>query len=575
MICVDLRGRGDSAYAKDAMSYVPLTYVQDMEALLRAETIDRFVAFGTSLGGLITMLLASTRPGRVIGALLNDVGPHIEPAGLGRIRDYVGQGRSFPTWMHAAWALSEVQGDIFPGNAISDWLDMAKKAMKVGAGGRIVYDYDMKIAEPFAVPGGEAGVDLWPTLAGLAPVPVLIVRGALSDLFSVDTAQRMLGVLPHAELLTVPGKGHAPTLEEPEVAQAITRCSPKWMPPRLRPAPKPHKAPPAMTSLGKPARILHLHSTFDLGGKEARAVRLMNYFGGAAHHTILTAVPDALGARTAINPGIRADFPTDAPSLAGKPSIARYREFVAYFKNFDLILSYNWGAMDGVMARTLFAGQTPLPPVIHHEDGFNEDEAVRLKRKRNWFRMVALARTEALVVPSYTLERIAFDVWKQPDNARAPHRQRHRCRRLCQAPPARRDARLPAPRWRDRHRHARRPARGQEPAPPGPRRRRARYAGAAGDRGRGAGARGDRGRSRARRPERPPADAGLPQEPRALHRPVRHFRFVVGQRAAADLGDRSDGSRASGSSTHGRRRRAHGRARTTRSCSPNPATRQA
>ena len=164
----------------------------------------------------------------------------------------------------------------------------------------------------------------------------------------------------------------------------------------------------------KPACILHLHSTFDLGGKEARAVRLMNHFGGAAHHTILTAVPGALGARAAIQPGIHADFPIDAPSLAGKPSIARYRVFVEYFKKFDLILSYNWGAMDGVMARTLFAGTTPLPPVIHHEDGFNQDEALKLKRKRNWFRMVALARTEALVVPSHTLEGIAFEVWKQP-----------------------------------------------------------------------------------------------------------------------------------------------------------------
>lgn len=221
VICIDLRGRGDSAYAKDAMSYVPLTYVQDMEALLRAENIERFVSLGTSLGGLITMLLASTRPGRVVGALLNDVGPQIEAEGLRRIRDYVGQGRSFPTWMHAAWALSEVQGAVFPGNGISEWLDMAKKAMKVGAGGRIVYDYDMKIAEPFAIPGGEAGVDLWPTLAGLAPVPVLIVRGALSDLFSVATAQRMLDVLPHASLLTVANKGHAPTLEEPEVQAAI------------------------------------------------------------------------------------------------------------------------------------------------------------------------------------------------------------------------------------------------------------------------------------------------------------------------------------------------------------------
>jgi pimeloyl-ACP methyl ester carboxylesterase len=223
VICVDLRGRGDSAYAKDAMSYVPLTYVQDMEALLREQQIERFVSIGTSLGGLITMLLASTRPGRVVGALLNDVGPQIEAAGLARIRDYVGQGRSFPTWMHAAWALSEVQRAVFPDYVISDWLDLAKKTMKVGAGGRIVYDYDMKIAEPFAVPGGEAGVDLWPSLAALAPVPVLIVRGALSDLFSTATAQKMLDMLPQGRLLTVPNKGHAPSLEEPEVAAAIAR----------------------------------------------------------------------------------------------------------------------------------------------------------------------------------------------------------------------------------------------------------------------------------------------------------------------------------------------------------------
>ncbi|WP_017669752.1 alpha/beta hydrolase [Blastomonas sp. AAP53] len=221
VICVDLRGRGDSAYAKDAMSYVPLTYVQDMEALLRAEAIERFVAFGTSLGGLITMLLASTRPGRVVGALLNDVGPQLEPEGLARIRDYVGQGRSFPTWMHAARALSEAQGAVFPGYGVSEWLDLAKKTMKIGPGGRIVYDYDMKIAEPFAVPGGEAGVDLWPTMAGLSPAAVLIVRGALSDVFSRATAERMLTMLPHGRLLTVENKGHAPTLEEPEVMTAI------------------------------------------------------------------------------------------------------------------------------------------------------------------------------------------------------------------------------------------------------------------------------------------------------------------------------------------------------------------
>lgn len=165
----------------------------------------------------------------------------------------------------------------------------------------------------------------------------------------------------------------------------------------------------------KPAKILHLHSTFNLGGKEARAVRLMNHFGGAAEHVILAAQADSLSARDAIDSSIKVTFPDDAPSLAGKPSLGRYREFVSYFRQFDLILSYNWGAMDGVMARTLFSRVQGLPPLIHHEDGFNEDEQQRLNWKRNWFRKFALGAAHALVVPSEQLARIASDVWKQPE----------------------------------------------------------------------------------------------------------------------------------------------------------------
>ena len=165
----------------------------------------------------------------------------------------------------------------------------------------------------------------------------------------------------------------------------------------------------------KPAKILHLHSTFNLGGKEARAVRLMNHFGGQAEHTILSAEPDQLSARDAIDKKIKAHFPQNAPSLAGKPSLARYREFVAYYREFDLILSYNWGSMDGVMARTLFSRVEGLPPLIHHEDGFNEDEQQKLNWKRNWFRKFALGGSRALVVPSRRLEDIAKDVWKQPE----------------------------------------------------------------------------------------------------------------------------------------------------------------
>ena len=161
----------------------------------------------------------------------------------------------------------------------------------------------------------------------------------------------------------------------------------------------------------RPIRILHLHSSFSLGGKEARAVRLMNLMGDRAHHTILSAMPDALGARDAIAPGIVVDFPQDAPPLHGKPSPARYRELARYMTGFELVLSYNWGSMDGVMTHRLFAPFGDLPPLIHHEDGFNEDESVRRNWKRNAFRRLALPTAEALVVPSALLQRIAADEW--------------------------------------------------------------------------------------------------------------------------------------------------------------------
>ena len=160
-----------------------------------------------------------------------------------------------------------------------------------------------------------------------------------------------------------------------------------------------------------PIRILHLHSSFSLGGKEARAVRLMNLMGRRAHHTILSAMPDALGAREAIDPDIAVDFPQDAPPLHGKPAPARYRALARYMRGFDLVLSYNWGAMDGVMAHRIFSRRYRLPPLIHHEDGFNEDESVRRNWKRNMFRRLALPTARALVVPSMLLERIAAGEW--------------------------------------------------------------------------------------------------------------------------------------------------------------------
>lgn len=223
VLAIDLRGRGESAYAKDPMSYVPLTYAQDIAALLAEQNIDRFVAIGTSLGGIVTMLLAGMLPGRVAGALLNDVGPEIEPAGLARIRGYVGRSSTWPTWMHAARATQEANGDIYPDWDIEEWLAMAKRLYRLNANGRIGLDYDLKIAEPFRVPGNEAGPDMWRALAGLGHSPVLVVRGGRSDILSAATAERMIAQLPDAELVTLPGIGHAPTLAEPAVQGAIDR----------------------------------------------------------------------------------------------------------------------------------------------------------------------------------------------------------------------------------------------------------------------------------------------------------------------------------------------------------------
>ena len=141
-------------------------------------------------------------------------------------------------------------------------------------------------------------------------------------------------------------------------------------------------------------------------------MRLMNAFGDAVRHTVLSAVPDALGAREAINPGIAVDFPMRAPSLEGKPALSRYRTLASYMQRFDLILTYNWGSMDAVMTRRMFPKL--LPPLIHHEDGFNADETETLKTKRNLFRRLGLPAAYALVVPSQRLEAIAFDAWKQP-----------------------------------------------------------------------------------------------------------------------------------------------------------------
>mgnify|MGYP000909110084 CR=1 FL=1 len=223
LLCVELRGRGESAHAKDPLTYVPLTYVQDIIALVTELKLARVVLFGTSLGGILTMLLGATRAVPIAGALINDIGPEIDPAGLQRIRTYVGKQVSYPTWIHAARGIAAIQGGAFPDYKLEDWIAMAKRIFRLTPAGRIVWDYDMNIAEPFRLPGGEGGVDLWPAFDGLAEVPLTLVRGELSDILTAETARRMADRHPGLDLVTVPRIGHAPMLTEEQCVAGIDR----------------------------------------------------------------------------------------------------------------------------------------------------------------------------------------------------------------------------------------------------------------------------------------------------------------------------------------------------------------
>jgi pimeloyl-ACP methyl ester carboxylesterase len=221
VIVTEMRGRGMSDYAKLSDTYSPVTYVGDVEKLLAEQGIARFAVVGTSMGGLMTMLMAAAKPGRMSAVVMNDIGPEVQTEGLSRISGYVGQGRSYPTWVHAARGLAEAHGAAFPTFDLDQWLEMAKRTMVVSQNGRIVFDYDMAIAEPFAKPGNAAPPNLWLAFEALRDVPMLLVRGELSDLLSPDTVKQMGVRNPQMRTIVVPDVGHAPTLDEPEVRSAI------------------------------------------------------------------------------------------------------------------------------------------------------------------------------------------------------------------------------------------------------------------------------------------------------------------------------------------------------------------
>jgi pimeloyl-ACP methyl ester carboxylesterase len=220
VVAADLRGRGRSAWDPDSARYQLPTYVRDVIALLDARRVSRVVIIGTSLGALIGMTLAALVPDRIAGVVLNDAGPEIEPAGARRIAGYVGRLPPVSTWADAAAQTRSVYTAALPGLTDQQWLDYARRGYRENAVGEPIPDMDPKIADAFRNPLTQP-MDLWHLFAQIGATPMLVLRGALSDLLSAATVERMQREKVTVQAVTVSNRGHAPLLDEPECVAAI------------------------------------------------------------------------------------------------------------------------------------------------------------------------------------------------------------------------------------------------------------------------------------------------------------------------------------------------------------------
>ena len=222
VIAVDLRGRGLSAYDPNSGNYMPPVYAADLLKLLDQLGIADAVFVGTSLGGIVTMIMAMHDAERMAGVLLNDIGPEIDRPGIDRIASYVGKSADHASFDALVRDYAARNRDIYPGYDPAQWERLVRR-MASDQDGSVRFDYDTRIADVFHATAETEQADIWPFYRALAGRPVTILRGEYSDLFSADIAERMASMIPDVELVTVPDVGHAPALDEPESLAAIER----------------------------------------------------------------------------------------------------------------------------------------------------------------------------------------------------------------------------------------------------------------------------------------------------------------------------------------------------------------
>jgi pimeloyl-ACP methyl ester carboxylesterase len=223
VIVPDQRGRGRSQYDAQWMNYHPGTYVEDMWTLLSGLSIPRVVVIGTSLGGLMAMVMAATRPQLVAAVVLNDIGPEIDPRGVARIQSYAGRLPPVRNWDDAAAQMKMTFGLAFPEYDEQQWRVFARKSFDEGTGGVPCLAADPKIGDAVRAMPAPPGIAeaMWLAFGQLRNLPALALRGATSDLLSAATFERMQQEVPSLVAVTVPNRGHAPQLDEPASLRAI------------------------------------------------------------------------------------------------------------------------------------------------------------------------------------------------------------------------------------------------------------------------------------------------------------------------------------------------------------------
>lgn len=220
LICVEQRGRGMSDWDPEPKRYAPVTYVGDMMTLLEHLDLKSVICLGTSLGGLMTMMMNAMHPGVVKAAIINDIGPAIDQKGIARIKSYVGIGKPPESWEQAIEAVKFANTGVYPKFSQEDW-ETVTHFLYEDVNGKPVVQYDAALRQNFDAEDDQSAPDLWPVFAMMHTIPMVVLRGELSDILSQETLDQMAAEHPDLTPVVVKDVGHVPLMREANVQAAI------------------------------------------------------------------------------------------------------------------------------------------------------------------------------------------------------------------------------------------------------------------------------------------------------------------------------------------------------------------